>query len=846
MSSDLAISVRGLGKCYTIRHNNAARHTTLAESITHRLRHPLRALQGLSGGSSSETFWALNDVSFDVNKGEVVGIIGRNGAGKSTLLKILSRITEPTAGQIDLYGRVGSLLEVGTGFHQELTGRENIFLNGAILGMTRAEIRKQFDAIVDFSGVEQFLDTPVKRYSSGMYVRLAFAVAAHLRSEILVVDEVLAVGDAEFQRKCLGKMKEVSTDGRTVLFVSHNMQSVSLLCTRAACLEGGTLPFIGDVRTAIERYQSSFTRDPEPRSAARDRHRRGTGEYRVTRAAPAKPHFSPEEPKVIRFRLERKTGPLASMFFQAFIVDSLGVIVSQTDSRLVDHRLEDAQSYECTITLRTPWLKPGEYRVDLLVVGGGIVDAFDDACRLHVSPVLPYPQSAPGDAIERCAVLSDYSWSSESGTPRDEPGTSFGDEPHGGSWDQADARDIEQRQGDDLPTVSGNSPSNGHGASVGELLHGKAVAARDFIRYASDRFKRRRGERPRIGYMGGISMVGDEDANLGDGVMVRAAAALFPNTDVLAFHHPRHEARLQRLWLSGEHYFDAVLLGGGTLINPMWAAPVAMALRQGLRVSALGTGAGSWGLGQPHTVDLSEWTDLLKQFDRIGVRGPLSQERLREIGVENVEVVGDLALSLARDRAAAPSERPSFAMNLISGLPIAGPRGATWDGGLAGALERLVGRGWEVVPFAMAPDDVQATRRFAESIGARGASVRRPRSADEFFGLIGGCHFTVSLRLHGGILSAACGVPPLLIGYRDKHLDFARTMSDTCAHASAGEDSGEEVEHMVDSLARHAIDQRQAVLDEAQRWRSRLTEYARECASDLLHGGACNPSVRPA
>ena len=209
--SDLALSVRGLGKEYRIARSRAEAHSTLAESLLARARRPLRRAQ-------HDTFWALKDVSFDVNKGDVVGVIGRNGAGKSTLLKVLSRITQPTTGEVKVWGRIGSLLEVGTGFHPELTGRENIFLNGAILGMTRPEIRREFDAIVDFAGVEKFLDTPVKRYSSGMYVRLAFAVAAHLNPEILIVDEVLAVGDAEFQRKCLGKMRDVAAGGRTVIF----------------------------------------------------------------------------------------------------------------------------------------------------------------------------------------------------------------------------------------------------------------------------------------------------------------------------------------------------------------------------------------------------------------------------------------------------------------------------------------------------------------------------------------------------------------------------------------------------------------------------------------------------
>ena len=243
----LAVSVRGLSKSYAIARNRAS-HVTLAETMLHRLRHPFAR-------ERQDTFWALKDVSFDIQKGDVVGIIGRNGAGKSTLLKILSRITEPTAGQIDLYGRVGSLLEVGTGFHPELTGRENIYLNGHILGMRRREIDRQFDVIVDFAEVEKFLDTPVKRYSSGMYVRLAFAVAAHLNSEILVIDEVLAVGDIQFQQKCLGKMQNVAAhEGRTVLFVSHNMPAVKQLCSRVLLLEGGSPKFYGATGEGCAQY----------------------------------------------------------------------------------------------------------------------------------------------------------------------------------------------------------------------------------------------------------------------------------------------------------------------------------------------------------------------------------------------------------------------------------------------------------------------------------------------------------------------------------------------------------------------------------------------------------------
>jgi lipopolysaccharide transport system ATP-binding protein len=248
MADDIAIRAAGLGKKYVIGHQSEReRYTTLRDVIDHGARNVLRTASDLLrgramvAGDTTEDVWALKDVDFEVKIGEVIGIIGRNGAGKSTLLKILSRITEPTQGRVEIRGRGASLLEVGTGFHSELTGRENIYLNGTILGMTRAEIRRKFDEIVAFAEVKKFLDTPVKRYSSGMYVRLAFAVAAHLEPEILIVDEVLAVGDAEFQKKCLGKMKEVAVGGRTVLFVSHNMNSVQTLCDRAIWLDKGRI-----------------------------------------------------------------------------------------------------------------------------------------------------------------------------------------------------------------------------------------------------------------------------------------------------------------------------------------------------------------------------------------------------------------------------------------------------------------------------------------------------------------------------------------------------------------------------------------------------------------------------
>ncbi len=253
--SQPVICVEGLGKRYTLHHQ--ARSGLLRDQLAGLLRNPFRRAK--TTNPTDEDFWALRDVNFSVNQGDVVGIIGRNGAGKSTLLKILSRITEPTTGRITIHGRVASLLEVGTGFHGELSGRENIFLNGAILGMKRAEIRKKFDEIVAFSEVEKFLDTPVKHYSSGMYVRLAFAVAAHLEPEILIVDEVLAVGDLQFQRKCLGKMQEVAGGGRTVLFVSHNMAAIQRLCTRCVYLKQGQVVQEGRTDEAIDRYLAEAT-----------------------------------------------------------------------------------------------------------------------------------------------------------------------------------------------------------------------------------------------------------------------------------------------------------------------------------------------------------------------------------------------------------------------------------------------------------------------------------------------------------------------------------------------------------------------------------------------------------
>jgi lipopolysaccharide transport system ATP-binding protein len=253
--TDIAIRVQGLGKLYRIGQTSR-RYRTLRDALTETARNAIGRLRG-RGGDPQSSIWALRQATFDVQRGQVLGVIGRNGAGKSTLLKLLSRITEPTEGSAEIHGRVGSLLEVGTGFHPELTGRENIYLNGAILGMRRREIERKFDEIVAFSEVEKFIDTPVKRYSSGMYLRLAFAVAAHLEPEILLVDEVLAVGDAEFQRKCLGKMSAVAQEGRTVIFVSHNMSAVTRLTEETIVLDGGRIVLRAPSAEAVDYYMTS-------------------------------------------------------------------------------------------------------------------------------------------------------------------------------------------------------------------------------------------------------------------------------------------------------------------------------------------------------------------------------------------------------------------------------------------------------------------------------------------------------------------------------------------------------------------------------------------------------------
>lgn len=403
MSSNVAIEVRDLSKCYRIMHRANA-PTTAAEATMRRIRHPFQRAE-------REMFWALRDVSLQVRPGEVLGVIGRNGAGKSTFLKALCRVINITKGHIDLYGRVGSLLEVGTGFHPELTGRENIFLNGSILGMRRREIQSQFDAIVDFSGVEQFLDTPVKRYSSGMYVRLAFAVAAHLRSEILLIDEVLAVGDREFQERCLGKLSSVSNDGRTVLFVSHQMESVAQLCSHALLLEHGKVAAHGEVDDVVAKYVAKQQEETDLRHGME--HRLGTGELRFVEAKPGTDLYESAEEKVIDFTIERRRPYEGLAYVICSLVDNRESVIVRCDSRLVHYELRPQNRISGRLKIRTPWLKPGRYRVDLSVNAlshGQLLDDAQGATWLEIVPRLPYPGATGHDTAASGAVFADFEY----------------------------------------------------------------------------------------------------------------------------------------------------------------------------------------------------------------------------------------------------------------------------------------------------------------------------------------------------------------------------------------------------------------------------------------------------
>lgn len=369
-----AIRVEGLAKSYRIaRALGRQPYRTLQEEVIELPKTLWKRAMGRS--DAMETFWALEDVSFEVKEGEVVGIIGRNGAGKSTLLKILSRITEPTRGRAEIFGRVGALLEVGTGFHPELTGRENIFLSGAILGMRKSEIARQFDAIVDFAEVEQFIDTPTKRYSSGMYTRLAFAVAAHLEPEILLVDEVLAVGDAAFQKKCLGKMEEVSGEGRTVFFVSHNTQAVRQLCTRGILLEHGRVAADGPTDSTLAVYNQKLRelRVDAETGVNNPENRRGSGAVRFTSVSvedlDGNERYTFSMGDTVRFRLTFDVhAPMRGLAIFVGLRSGLSrELITSARHVLTDSVVQPGTSSTVVVDLPEVYIRPGEYPLYLHV-----------------------------------------------------------------------------------------------------------------------------------------------------------------------------------------------------------------------------------------------------------------------------------------------------------------------------------------------------------------------------------------------------------------------------------------------------------------------------------------------
>ena len=400
MNSEFAITARDVGKQYLIgakQRNN----TSLRESImdlSSRAAGTFRGgLKGLREQREKNLVWALKDISFDVRHGEVVGIIGCNGAGKSTLLKVLSRITDPTTGHIDIRGRVGSLLEVGTGFHPELSGRENIFLNGAILGMSRSQVKRQFDEIVAFSGVDKFIDTPVKRYSSGMYLRLAFAVAAHLEPEILLVDEVLAVGDAQFQNKCIGKMESVAKEGRTVLFVSHNMAAIRSLCTRGIVLRGGQVTYQGDVQTSIQEYFSDLGILGGESNAEVDDGRSVFG--RVSLNGEANNTIGQADPFELSttFNLREPASGFRLFCLFSDMRSQQLIAVCKTSEELGFQGGVPTGRHELSLKFPALWLNPGMYSVYFKMLMSG-----DASTQKHVSNTFPldvFGDSSPVEAI---------------------------------------------------------------------------------------------------------------------------------------------------------------------------------------------------------------------------------------------------------------------------------------------------------------------------------------------------------------------------------------------------------------------------------------------------------------
>jgi lipopolysaccharide transport system ATP-binding protein len=372
--SNPVIQVEGLSKSYLLRHEHQERYIALRDVITNNVRGFFKNVfsQNTNINKDLEEFWALQDVSFEIQQGDRVGVIGRNGAGKSTLLKILSRITEPTKGEVSIKGRVASLLEVGTGFHPELTGRENVFLNGAILGMSRTEIKSKFDEIVAFAEVEKFLDTPVKRYSSGMYVRLAFAVAAHLEPEILIVDEVLAVGDAQFQKKCLGKMEDVSkNEGRTVLFVSHSMPTITSLCNKGILLEKGKTKYIGSTSEAVMQYYNSGVASPTYITYKDQTQRPGDNYVKLLaagilineRIAEVEIDIRQEMTLFLEFEIIDKSSLTFNPFFYLLMADGTTVLVA--NASLDQNTCKEVGIYKVKVTIPANYLNEGTYFINM-------------------------------------------------------------------------------------------------------------------------------------------------------------------------------------------------------------------------------------------------------------------------------------------------------------------------------------------------------------------------------------------------------------------------------------------------------------------------------------------------
>lgn len=377
--SEIIIKSENLGKSYIIGHVKNEKYMALRDIITNNVKNIWSRIRNpqYHTHQNIEEFWALKDLSFEINKGDRIGVIGRNGAGKSTLLKVLSRITEPTTGKVTLNGRVASLLEVGTGFHPELTGRENVYLNGAILGMSRTEVKQKFDQIIEFADVEQFLDTPVKRYSSGMYVRLAFAVAAHLEPEILVVDEVLAVGDMEFREKCLGKMKDVAEGGRTVIFVSHNMAAIESLCKKTMVLESGRKIFFGKTSEAIEIYKNSVEKGSIVKLSERvDREGKGNIKLRdinlFNNEGRSTNKFSIGNTILIKIRIKNFYHSDTSVTL-ALTINTLYEKLISCDSDLKGEKFTISGDSECTFVckLKNPPLNFGSYHINLAIFNGG-------------------------------------------------------------------------------------------------------------------------------------------------------------------------------------------------------------------------------------------------------------------------------------------------------------------------------------------------------------------------------------------------------------------------------------------------------------------------------------------